>query len=582
MNRLLHNTRLRNKMLLVYFLCIFTPMIVTNAIFYNLISNNVREGRVRDIDLAVEQIKNEFRSQVDDAVGLSSFFYADLKTNEILERNFANTEDYVEAYDDYLRRVLNSYHPVSLYLQNMMIYVNNPTLLNSGNIGYLSDDIRSEDWYRMAAGSDRTQPVFARTKTDDGHFASFSLIRRLDYFANRMSKEKLLKIDFKTIDLVSLFSNLNVQGDMYLINPDGGIEYTTNGEIDWQGGNETAFASLGSDKTIRFVKEYRGVSYLEGWKIAGIVSEDEIVKEVRDSRDFILWSGGVMMIIPTIIILIITRSINLRIIQILKQMKKVKSQSFEPIQGEAYKDEIGQLTLEFNRMILQIKSLIHDVYLAEIQKKSLELERRKAQLNALQSQMNPHFLFNALETIRMRSLLKKERDTAKIIHSMAKFFRGSLTWNKDLVSVKEELEFILCFLDIQKYRFEDKLDCRIAVAPEAHECLVPKMAFLPFVENACIHGIEPLKHGGMIEIRIDATEDELTFTVRDNGIGMDDATVNKLYRYLEAEETMGERIGVQNAIYRTKIIYGEKIRFSLNSRPGEGTCVMLAIPNEKS
>ncbi|MDU7473944.1 MAG: sensor histidine kinase [Paenibacillus macerans] len=582
MNRLLHNTRLRNKMLLVYFLCIFTPMIVTNAIFYSLISNNVREGRIKDIDLAVEQIKNEFRSQVDDAVGLSSFFYADLKTNEILERNFANTEDYVEAYDDYLRRVLNSYHPVSLYLQNMMIYVNNPTLLNSGNIGYLSDDIRSEDWYRMAAGSDRTQPVFARTKTDDGHFASFSLIRRLDYFANRMSKEKLLKIDFKTIDLVSLFSNLNVQGDMYLINPDGGIEYTTNGEIDWQGGNETAFASLGSDKTIRFVKEYRGVSYLEGWKIAGIVSEDEIVKEVRDSRDFILWSGGVMMIIPTIIILIITRSINLRIIQILKQMKKVKSQSFEPIQGEAYKDEIGQLTLEFNRMILQIKSLIHDVYLAEIQKKSLELERRKAQLNALQSQMNPHFLFNALETIRMRSLLKKERDTAKIIHSMAKFFRGSLTWNKDLVSVKEELEFILCFLDIQKYRFEDKLDCRIAVAPEAHECLVPKMAFLPFVENACIHGIEPLKHGGMIEIRIDATEDELTFTVRDNGIGMDDATVNKLYRYLEAEETMGERIGVQNAIYRTKIIYGEKIRFSLNSRPGEGTCVMLAIPNEKS
>lgn len=79
-----------------------------------------------------------------------------------------------------------------------------------------------------------------------------------------------------------------------------------------------------------------------------------------------------MMIIPTIIILIITRSINLRIIQILKQMKKVKSQSFEPIQGEAYKDEIGQLTLEFNRMILQIRSLIHDVYLAEIQKKSLE------------------------------------------------------------------------------------------------------------------------------------------------------------------------------------------------------------------
>src|SRR5690606_33078744 len=96
-------------------------------------------------------------------------------------------------------------------------------------------------------------------------------------------------------------------------------------------------------------------------------------------------------------------------------------------------DEIGQLTSEFNRMTLQIKSLINDVYVADIQKKNLEIERRRAQLNALQSQINPHFLFNALETIRMRSLIKKENETAKIIHNMAKIFRSSLTWSKDKI-----------------------------------------------------------------------------------------------------------------------------------------------------
>lgn len=170
----------------------------------------------------------------------------------------------------------------------------------------------------------------------------------------------------------------------------------------------------------------------------------------------------------------------------------MKTQQFQTIMHGESRDEIGQLTLEFNSMIMQIKALINDVYLTEIQKKSLELER-KAQLNALQSQINPHFLFNALETIRMRSLLKQENETAKIIQSMAMILRSSLTWNKEWVSVEEELGFILCFLDIQKYRFEDKLSYHIDVQPEAYACVVPKMVFLPFVENASIHGIEPLK-----------------------------------------------------------------------------------------
>ncbi|MFD2877163.1 sensor histidine kinase [Paenibacillus rhizoplanae] len=123
----------------------------------------------------------------------------------------------------------------------------------------------------------------------------------------------------------------------------------------------------------------------------------------------------------------------------------MKTQQFQTIMHGESRDEIGQLTLEFNSMIMQIKALINDVYLTEIQKKSLELERRKAQLNALQSQINPHFLFNALETIRMRSLLKQENETAKIIQSMAMILRSSLTWNKEWVSVEEELGFILCF-----------------------------------------------------------------------------------------------------------------------------------------
>lgn len=580
MVRFLNHIRMRNKMLLMYFLCVFAPMIVTNAIFFDIITDNVRNQRLNDMDRAIEQIKNEFRSQLDDAVGLSSFFYTNYTTNEILDRDFANSEEYVEAYNDDLRRVLSSYNIVSLPLQKITIYADNPTLLHSGNIGYLSSGVRNEDWYKAVMNTKRSQPLFVRTVTPDGRFDCFSLIRRMDYFDDRMFKEKLLKIDFKTIDLNETFANLNMQGEIYLVNPKGEIEYTTNKNMDWRSSDKTAYTVHQSGQSVKFDKPYKGISYLEGWRIIGTVDEDEVVKEVRRSRDFILWSGFLMIMIPTAIILVVARSINVRVVQILKHMKKVKSQSFAVIEAADSRDEIGQLTLEFNQMIMQIQSLIDDVYLAEIQKKSLELQRRTAQLNALQSQINPHFLFNALETIRMRSKLKRENETATIIHHMAKIFRSSLIWNKDRISVKEELDFILCFLEIQRYRFEDKMTYRIDVEPDAYACELPKMIFVPFVENAVLHGVESLREDGRIGIRISLADNYLVFSVSDNGIGMTSEQVGKLYRYLEMDDIIGDRIGVQNVIYRAKLLYGDRFRFQVDSGLNSGTTVTLYIPTE--
>jgi two-component system, sensor histidine kinase YesM len=577
---LLNNIRLRNKMFLVYFLGVIAPIILTNVIFYNILTGNVREQRVQDIDRAVEQIKNEFQFMVDQAVGLSSYFYADYKINEVLNKNFVQTEEYVEAYDMYLRSILTNYSPFSSSLQNITIYVDNPTLLNSGNIGILSNEVREEVWYKLWIRDTLSQPLFVRIEDQEGSFKSFSLLRRMDYFAERMVKEKLIKIDFKTFDFIEIFSNLNVQGDLYLLSPGDQIEYTTNREIDWQHNPGEQYTLQKSDKLIQFEKGYGNIGYLKGWKIVATINENEVIKEVLKSRQFILWSACLMMIIPSVIILFITRSINVRIVQILKHMKKVKTQNFQMIMHGETRDEIGQLTLEFNNMIMQIKTLINDVYITALQKKTLELERRKAQLNALQSQINPHFLFNALETIRMRSLLKHENETAKIIQSMAMILRSSLSWNKEWVTVEEELSFIMCFLDIQKYRFEDKLNYHIEVSPEVQSCIVPKMVFLPFVENASIHGIEPLKKGGVIDIRIGREEGFVVFSVRDNGIGMSSEQVSRLYDYLDREEIIGDRIGIQNVIYRAKMLYGDQIVFEVHSRPDEGTLIGLKIPSE--
>ncbi|GAE06591.1 sensor histidine kinase [Paenibacillus sp. JCM 10914] len=174
--------------------------------------------------------------------------------------------------------------------------------------------------------------------------------------------------------------------------------------------------------------------------------------------------------------------------------------------------------------------------------------------------------------------MKDEDETARIIHNMAKIFRNSLVWRKDMVTLKEEVEFIHCFLEIQKYRFGDKISYSVQ-SPEGGSWQIPKMAIVTFVENASIHGIEPLKHGGHIQVHI-ACEDQqqLVCRVEDNGVGMSMEQIEKIYRYLDTEDEMGERIGIQNVIYRLKLYYGSRFGFEIDSSPGEGTRVTLRIP----
>lgn len=575
----LNNVRLRDKMLLMYFLAVFLPILVTNLIFYNVTSGSVREQRIQDITVALEQMKNEFRREVEDALEISSVFYTDIQLNEIMETVYDHPADYIEAYDTYLRRILNSGSAVYNSVSEITVYVDNPTLLYSGGINYISDQVKEEAWYKAIAGKNVTQPIVMRTGKN-GQLDSFSIIRSMNYFSSQDDHTKYLKIDMRMPSIRQIMSNLNVQGKVYLLSGAGNIEYTTDPKVDIMQGSVPYSSIAHGDRFLEFHTDTFTTNNLNTWTIMAVTPEDVVLRDVHQSLRFVIVLTCLNFLLPTLVIVWISRSLNVRLVRILKHMKKVKNQNYDTIQeAEAY-DEIGQLTGEFNRMTLQLKSLINDVYVADIQKKNLELQRRHAQLNALQSQINPHFLFNALETIRMRSLMKDEDETAKIIHNMAKIFRNSLVWKKDMVTLKEEVEFIHCFLEIQKYRFGDKIDYSVHAPAEEGHLQIPKMAIVTFVENASIHGIEPLKHGGRIEVQVVREGQSLICSIQDNGAGMSAEQVERIYRYLDTEDEMGERIGIQNVIYRLKLYYGSRFQFKIDSSPGQGTRIRLSIPIE--
>ncbi|MCM3633725.1 sensor histidine kinase [Paenibacillus camelliae] len=582
----LDDIRLRNKFFMMYILCVFIPIILTNVIFYNLMSSNVQEQRMVDIKLSLDQVHLELERMIEAAVSVSWVFYTDYTLYSMLDAHYSNPADFVEAYDNYMRRVINSYTPVYTSVQNIKIYVDNPMVLHSGGVAFLSNKVRDTDWYKTLDLRTPSEAIFVKAYKEDSISSgrteqfkdTFNIIRVMDYFDSLGTWDKVLKIELKTEAFDVILGNLNIPGSVYLVDPDGIIQYTTNRNINWRE-EQLAIDSLHTGShTVVFEGEHYDMLPLQGWNIVAHVPESQIMHEAPEVRQYVLWIAITNILLATIIIVIISRSVTKRLGFLLRQMKRVKNGNFDIVNNRDALDEIGQVTSEFNRMTLQISSLINDVYVADIKEKNMELEHRYAQLNALQSQINPHFLFNALETIRMRSMMKNETETAKIIHNMAKIFRSSLTWKRDKVKLKEEVDFIVCFLEIQKYRFADRLDYSIELDPEAERCLVPKMIYLPFVENACIHGVEKVKQGGKVTISLKLVEDKLHFHIHDNGAGMNEEQVQRIYSYLEETKDLGERIGMQNVIYRLKLFYEDQFTFTVQSEQGVGTSIHLIIP----
>lgn len=570
MSRLFHNLKLRDKLLLMYFCCVFIPIVLTNIVFYNVTTNNVRNQKMHDADIALTQLQREFRSVIDEAAGISYLYYIDPLLNEHLNHTYASDLEYVEALAN-IKSLFNKSEQANRSTSSTVIYTDNPTILSSGPIMPLSGSVKESGWYKQFQKVNVAYPSLIH----DGD--TISLVQRLNY-TREGTYSSIIKIDLNMSTATLLFANAGFEGNIYFVSPDGTVQYSNDSGTDWKSGAVPLAEVRLPKQRVAFEQAYSNNNYLNGWELVGVLNEHAALQEVRKSAAFVLYLALLNFVLPTVIIAVISGSIHKRLVRILKHMKKVKIQRFEIIPGEQPHDEIGQLTLEFNRMTERIDRLIHDVYEADIAKKDLEIRQRQAQLHALHSQINPHFLFNALETIRMRSLMKGETETARTVQYMAKIFRQSVSWKKSWVTVREELELIECFLEIQKYRFGDKLKYQLTVEDAVYDQLIPKMSFLPFVENASIHGVESSPGIGYIALHIGFEADRLLFRLSDNGAGMTASQLSELLDYLHKDEAIGDSVGMKNVLLRLKLCYKDQFGFEMDSREGMGTFVQLKLP----
>lgn len=233
--------------------------------------------------------------------------------------------------------------------------------------------------------------------------------------------------------------------------------------------------------------------------------------------------------------------------------------------------EIKHLGETIRSMVVQLRQLTDDIV------KEQE-EKRKSELDALQSQINPHFLYNTLDSIMWMVESEQYEDAISMVQALGRLFRISLSKGKNIITVAEELQHARSYLDIQKYRYKNKFRSFFEIEEGIEQCKTIKLIIQPLIENAIYYGMEYMDGDGEIHIRAYAKEQDLFIEVEDNGLGMPEDVVEHLLTDNTRSRSKGSGIGIRNVHQRIQLYFGEEYGLEITSEPDEGTMVRIHLP----
>jgi two-component system sensor histidine kinase YesM len=282
------------------------------------------------------------------------------------------------------------------------------------------------------------------------------------------------------------------------------------------------------------------------------------------------------MFVSFIFIAYITRPI----ITLQRFMKRVEKGDFNVQMSIKRRDEIGDLSKGFNSMVTEIRKLIHSEY-------NLRILRKEAELNALQAQINPHFLYNTLDSLRGIAIYERAYKAASMVENLSYLLRYSLNKDGYVVTLAAEIENVKKYVDIQNLRFNNKYDIIFEVEPSFMDVRILRLTLQPIVENSIIHGLEGKKGKGRIIVKVSSIEDNIIIEVIDDGLGMDDQKLTEVNQHLRSENighsiVKGGKVGIFNVNERIKHYFGDKYGIEISSIKGKGTEVRIKIPFLKS
>ncbi|MDQ8735133.1 sensor histidine kinase [Paenibacillus sp. LHD-38] len=307
-----------------------------------------------------------------------------------------------------------------------------------------------------------------------------------------------------------------------------------------------------------------------GYMVVGIAPKDEVAAAYKGLKRTIILISAICIVTVLLVPILVVINFAKRTNKIIRFMRKVESGDLSARIQDEKEDELGQISRSFNDMLGELTRHIDRVYKAEIKQKHTELA-------ALQARVNPHFLYNTLEVIRMRAVSQGAKDVGEMIYSLSVLFK-SFVQPKGENTLKDELETSRLYLELFRIRYKDKLSYEITCDESLASRRIMRMALQPIIENYVVHGLEPRRPDNRIRISVWQTEDRVRIQVEDNGSGIEPERLESIRLAMDSPEETGESFGLRSVHERLKLLYGMDYGIEITSTPGVGTIVTLEFP----
>lgn len=569
--------RLNSKFLIIYVFCVIMPLVMTDVILFRSVYAAELSNQSYYRDISIEAYYNYLQDLLSYDQTLTTAIDVNKNINTFIDTTYANP---IQYYDSLLNTVSNSFFSTMADMNSdrIVIYTDNNTML-SGHYFHNVSEAEEESWYEDFSESEVNEAAYAYY--DDDPFLSSSDNNRFIYVRkmnnSKSQYEKIIKVEHKVSSIARELREIPVNCSMYLCCGDYVLYTNAGGEIDRQSLEKQA-----ANAPYVTVKEYH--MYGDTFQIYAFSDAMTITGVVRNNFLLIVIIVILTLIIPVILMKMLEQSITDRITVLEKAFGKADNKLFQPIREIKGSDEIASLMHQYNKIVNINNELTNTIYKDKLREQESDLARKNAELLALQSQINPHFMFNALESIRMHSIIKGENETAEMVQRLAMMERQNVEWHEDAVTIEEEEAFIDAYLQLQSYRFGDRISFDINICEDCKKIYIPKLTMVTFVENACVHGIESKSSQGWIFIRVSKNEENLTIEIEDTGDGMDENEVKSLQERMNSVTIdavkKAKHVGILNACLRIKMMYKDRARFSIESEKGIGMSVIITIPTE--
>ncbi|WP_340025828.1 sensor histidine kinase [Paenibacillus sp. FSL K6-1096] len=584
--------KLKYKLIFFYIIVVMIPVLIAGFILTNYFREGALNRAISQATNNVDKIKSQLSSKLRVPTDISNLLYFNEELEKLVNTRYPSILELTKAYLDYtdFKEYVLRYREVS----NIRFFIDNPTLVDDMSIAPVTPAIKEKSWYVKAMQNNQIYWMYIPDKepqiiSSKGTINKLSLVRQVPYL--EYSKSGVLMVQVAQDELNQMlyqepFDTLVIDEQGYIVAAKdpmlvGSTVDAYDLGMDVQAKEKGVFtAEVKNKDSYVIIDEIVPALSVSKLKIVSVFETKSILNDANKvSKLGLVIVFGVLLVALALVYTISLLTTN-RLLRLSRQLNQVALGNLNAVSHIDGTDEIGQLSRQFNYMVSSINQLITQVIESNEKNSTLEIAQREIKLKMMASQIHPHFLFNALESIRMNAHLKGEKEIANIVRQLGKLMRKNLEVGRERAPLKEEVEMIRSYLEIQKFRYEDRLEYEIAFDAGAAEVMLPPLIIQPLVENSVVHGLENKE--GTVHVSIAITlngNKEVQVVVQDDGIGMTEERLAAIMEVItKTEEEEHGRIGLRNVQQRLTLYYGEAHGLRITSREGEGTQIAFSVP----